>query len=216
MTTARRLASGTEGGQPGGCIPQGIEPAAMKLTLGSPAIARPPPGPRDLAPPWPRAGRRQQRLPGRRPAPLRAPRRRPLGGDRGQPRGRLHALRARRRSGSARRTHTPRALLPGVLRPRPTHDHQRTGDTNYGTTFQVHTPTPPDIAEVVLLRPGAVTHGVNQSQRGLELVISGTGAGTIDVESPPNANLAPPGWYLLFLLNGSRVPSEGRWIRVTP
>ena len=29
-------------------------------------------------------------------------------------------------------------------------------------------------------------------------------------------NLAPPGWYLLFLLNGSMTPSEGRWIRVTP
>ena len=56
----------------------------------------------------------------------------------------------------------------------------------YGTTFQVDTPTPPDIAEVVLLRPGAVTHGFNQSQRGLELVVSGTGAGTIDVESPPD------------------------------
>jgi hypothetical protein len=61
-----------------------------------------------------------------------------------------------------------------------------------------------------------VTHGFNQSQRGLELVISGTGAGTIDVESPPNPNLAPPGWYLLFVLNVSRVPSVGRWVRVTP
>jgi hypothetical protein len=30
-----------------------------------------------------------------------------------------------------------------------------------------------------------------------------------------NANLAPPGWYLLFVLNASRVPSPGRWVRVT-
>jgi hypothetical protein len=44
------------------------------------------------------------------------------------------------------------------------------------------------------------------------LVISGIGAGTIDVESAPSANLAPPGWYLLFVL----VPSVGRWVRVTP
>jgi FtsP/CotA-like multicopper oxidase with cupredoxin domain len=90
------------------------------------------------------------------------------------------------------------------------------GSINYGGTFQVDTPTPADIAEVVILRAGAVTHGYDQSQRGLELVITGAGAGTIDVESPPNPNLAPPGWYLLFVLNASRVPSVGRWIRVTP
>ena len=34
-------------------------------------------------------------------------------------------------------------------------------------------------------------------------------------DMPANANLAPPGWYLLFVLNSSRVPSVGRWVRVT-
>jgi hypothetical protein len=87
---------------------------------------------------------------------------------------------------------------------------------NYGANFTINTPTPLDISEVVLLRPGAVTHGFNMSQRGIECVIAGTGAGTLDVESPPNANLAPPGWYLLFILDSNRVPSEGRWIRLTP
>jgi hypothetical protein len=47
------------------------------------------------------------------------------------------------------------------------------------------------------------------------LVISGGGAGSIDVEEPPNTNLAPPGWYLLFVLNAGRVPSGGRWVRLT-
>lgn len=87
---------------------------------------------------------------------------------------------------------------------------------NYGANFTINTPTPLDIMEVVLLRPGAVTHGYNMSQRGIECVIAGTGAGTLDVETPPNANLAPPGWYLLFILDSNRVPSEGRWIRLTP
>ena len=27
--------------------------------------------------------------------------------------------------------------------------------------------------------------------------------------------LAPPGWYLLFILNAARHPSAERWIRVT-
>ena len=87
---------------------------------------------------------------------------------------------------------------------------------NYGANFTINTPTPLDISEVVLLRPGAVTHGYNMSQRGIECVIAATGAGTLDVESPPSANLAPPGWYLLFILDSNRVPSEGQWIRLTP
>lgn len=86
---------------------------------------------------------------------------------------------------------------------------------NYGTTFNVTTPNAADITEVVLLRSGAVTHGFNMSQRGLECVISGVGAGTLNVDMPANANLAPPGWYLLFVLNSSKVPSGGRWVRVT-
>jgi hypothetical protein len=38
----------------------------------------------------------------------------------------------------------------------------------------------------------------------------------IDVQSPPDPNLAPPGWYLLFVLNAARIPSIARWIRVAP
>jgi plastocyanin len=86
---------------------------------------------------------------------------------------------------------------------------------NYGSTFTIDTPNPGDITEVVLLRAGAVTHGFNMSQRGIELLISGIGAGTVDVDAPPQANLAPPGWYLMFVLNSGRVPSIGRWVRLT-
>ena len=87
---------------------------------------------------------------------------------------------------------------------------------NYGGNFTINTPTPLDIAEVVLLRPGAVTHGFNLSQRGIELVIAGTGAGTLNVQTPPSPNHMPPGWHLLFILDFDRVPSEARWIRLTP
>jgi len=86
---------------------------------------------------------------------------------------------------------------------------------NYGGNFTINTPTPPDISEVVLLRAGATTHGFNMGQRGIECVIAGRGPGTLNVQTPPNANLAPPGWYLLFILDSDRVPSEARWIRVT-
>jgi hypothetical protein len=52
------------------------------------------------------------------------------------------------------------------------------------------------------------------SQRSIECVISGSDAGSLDVIAPPNGNVAPPGWYLLHIIDGSRVPSIGRWIRL--
>jgi len=84
----------------------------------------------------------------------------------------------------------------------------------YATTFTVDTPNAASIAEVVLLRPGAVTHGFNQSQRFVECAITAVHPTSIDVKAPPDATVAPPGWYLLFLVDGGRVPSTARWIRV--
>jgi hypothetical protein len=66
------------------------------------------------------------------------------------------------------------------------------------------------------MRPGAVTHGFNMTQRAVELVVDAHGAGSIDVEAPPNGNVAPPGWYLMFVLSTTGAPSNGRWIRLTP
>ena len=83
-----------------------------------------------------------------------------------------------------------------------------------GATFDVHTPTPAGIGEVVLLRPGAVTHGWSQSQRLIECVITGTTAAAVQVQAPPDGTIAPPGPYLLFVLTPGRVPSVGRWIRL--
>ena len=89
------------------------------------------------------------------------------------------------------------------------------GTVGYGATIAIDTPQAPEIAEVVLLRPGAVTHGFNMSQRMIECAITGGGPATLQVDMPPNAPIAPPGWYLLFVVDGFRIPSTGRWIRLT-
>jgi hypothetical protein len=34
------------------------------------------------------------------------------------------------------------------------------------------------------------------------------------VTAPANANLSPPGYYLLFILNGSGVPSVAKFVRI--
>jgi len=89
----------------------------------------------------------------------------------------------------------------------------------HGATFTINTPDAPSIAEVVLMRPGAVTHGFNQTQRLVGCTFT-RGANTLSVQAPPNdavgRNAAPPGWYMLFIVNGGRVPSIAKWIRLTP
>jgi len=99
--------------------------------------------------------------------------------------------------------------------PRPVIDNAP-GQVAYGVNFNIDSPQANSIIEVVLLSAGAVTHSFNMTQRGIELVVNSAGGGIVEVVSPPNSNIAPPGWYLLFVLDGSRVPSKGRWIRVTP
>jgi FtsP/CotA-like multicopper oxidase with cupredoxin domain len=86
----------------------------------------------------------------------------------------------------------------------------------YGSPFAVQTPSAAAIAEVVLLRPGAVTHGFNMSQRFVGCAVTGAAGGAVQTQAPPDGNIAPPGYYLLFIVTGDRVPSLGRWIRVTP
>jgi len=76
----------------------------------------------------------------------------------------------------------------------------------YGGTITVQTPDAGRIATVSLLRLGAVTHGFNTDQRFLQLTFT-AGNGALTVQAPANANLAPPGYYMLFILDTNGVPS---------
>ena len=40
-------------------------------------------------------------------------------------------------------------------------------------------------------------------------------SGSLTITAPPNGNIAPPGYYMLFLLNNSGVPSVARFVQVT-
>ncbi len=89
-------------------------------------------------------------------------------------------------------------------------------DVAHGAAFSVQTPNAGAIGEVVLMRPGAVTHGFNQSQRYVGCEITSRTATALQVQAPPDGNISPPGYYLLFIVDSGRVPSLGRWIRLTP
>lgn len=85
----------------------------------------------------------------------------------------------------------------------------------HGAVFSVQTATPAAISEVILMRPGAVTHGFNHNQRYIGCVITGTTATAVSATAPPDGTIAPPGYYLLFVLDHDRAPSTGVWIRLT-
>jgi hypothetical protein len=84
----------------------------------------------------------------------------------------------------------------------------------YGKSFTVamRGAAPAD-GRVVLMRPGAVTHAFDMEQRLVELTFH-TENNELTVTAPANANLAPPGWYLLFVLDGKGVPSVGRFVQL--
>jgi galactose oxidase len=83
----------------------------------------------------------------------------------------------------------------------------------YGETFTVTTAYAAQITKVRWIRLGSVTHAFDANQRANTLTFS-RGSGVVRVTTPSNARRAPPGHYLLFLLNRNGVPSVGRIVRV--
>jgi hypothetical protein len=83
----------------------------------------------------------------------------------------------------------------------------------YNQPFTVNCPAAADITTVTVIRSGSVTHQINTDQRSVLLPFT-RGAGTLTVTSPRDANWAPPGYYLLFVVNSSGVPSVAPWLRI--
>jgi hypothetical protein len=84
----------------------------------------------------------------------------------------------------------------------------------YGSTFHVQTSDAADIQSVVLVRPGAPTHAFDMDQRLVELPFT-RGASELTVTAPPNGNVAPPGYYMLFILNTAGVPSVASFVQLS-
>jgi hypothetical protein len=66
---------------------------------------------------------------------------------------------------------------------------------------------------VVLVRAGAVTHAFDMEQRLVGLTFNAA-YGDLIVKAPANGNLAPPGYYLLFIVNDYGVPSVAKFVHL--
>jgi Domain of unknown function (DUF1929) len=83
----------------------------------------------------------------------------------------------------------------------------------YGQAFFVGTPDPAAISRVTWVRLGSVTHAFDMNQRFNELSFTRTTDG-LTVKAPASRNEAPPGHYMLFILNQKGVPSTARVVRI--
>jgi FtsP/CotA-like multicopper oxidase with cupredoxin domain/sugar lactone lactonase YvrE len=83
-----------------------------------------------------------------------------------------------------------------------------------GSSFNVHIPLASDIKWLSLIRPMATTHSYDSDQRLVDIPFRRSGTCHLNAHMPPNPNLVPPGYYMLFAVNRRGVPSIAKWIHV--
>jgi chitodextrinase len=87
------------------------------------------------------------------------------------------------------------------------------GTIQYASSFFVGTPDVSRVTSVSLIRLGSVTHHFNQNQRFMSLTFTPISGG-LTIQGPQNGNYAPPGYYMLFLLDSNGVPSIASFVRL--
>lgn len=83
---------------------------------------------------------------------------------------------------------------------------------SWGQTIQVSTDATA-VSKVTLVRTGSVTHTVDFDQRFVSLSFTASGK-NLTVTTPASANVAPPGYYMLFVFNSAGVPSVAKIIKL--
>jgi hypothetical protein len=84
----------------------------------------------------------------------------------------------------------------------------------YKETFAVRFKSETPIASAAFIRTGTSTHCQNMDQRYVGLEIAEQMPNQITLLAPPNANIAPPGYYMLFLIDSMGIPSIGEFVHV--
>ena len=103
-----------------------------------------------------------------------------------------------------------------MFRPRPT-ILLAPSELDFGETFALSS-LGGKPAEVVLVSLGSMTHSMDFGQRHVELEIVSTtttpGGEFSLVQAPADPATAPPGYYMLFVLDQRRTPSPARIVRL--
>ena len=83
----------------------------------------------------------------------------------------------------------------------------------YGSTFQISVDG--DVERVTMLRAGTVTHSFNNGQAFYEPAFSASGS-TLTIEAPADGTIAPPGTWLLYVLDADGTPSVAELVEIDP
>jgi hypothetical protein len=86
----------------------------------------------------------------------------------------------------------------------------------YGERIEIRASADRPIVRATLVAPGSVTHALDMNQRVLQLPLTDHVDGTYSITGPLTSGAAPPGDYMLFVLNDLGVPSVASWLRVRP
>ena len=87
---------------------------------------------------------------------------------------------------------------------------------NYAARFGVKTAKGRG-SKAVLIAPSQTTHAADMHQRLIPLARKRKLAGKgFDFRSPGKPSIAPPGYYMLFVLSGNGKPSVAEWVRLDP
>ncbi len=87
------------------------------------------------------------------------------------------------------------------------------GSAKYASSIMVKTTG--TVTRFSWIRMSSTTHTVNTDQRWLPATSTAQGSGSFSVGTPANRNVAPPGYYMLFALNGG-VPSVAKVVLIGP
>jgi Domain of unknown function (DUF1929) len=85
----------------------------------------------------------------------------------------------------------------------------------YGQVIDIQSADAGNLRFVSLIRHCVTTHSFDTNQRLVDAPITSQNAGVVKVKVPDNPNVAPTGWYMLFLVNGAGVPSIARSIHLS-
>jgi hypothetical protein len=83
----------------------------------------------------------------------------------------------------------------------------------YGQTIGIGTPNATSIKSVALIAPSTSTHTDDFNQRYIPLAFT-VAHGNISATAPANANIAPPGYYMISIVNTSGVPAVMPFIQL--
>ena len=83
----------------------------------------------------------------------------------------------------------------------------------YGGTMRIPTAST-GISKVSLVALGSSTHHYDSNMRLLWLQITSSDSNGLNVSAPLNANLAPPGYYMIHIINNLDVPSPAQIIQL--